>query len=306
MKQILLLATWLLTLTFATTTYAEEDTAEKGPLWYQIELLIYANESEGAEQAEQWSTDTSYPVDLDGIRLLHPVTDNKTNDQAQTEIKGSNVTTYPRSLEQEDIGQHISLLKKHNKSFLNYIDALDRTGTFRVLFHEVWRQPLTDNLKATPLIIEAGAQHNEYHELAGNITFSVNRYLHIKTNLTLNEFGTAIHSVDTYNFNNRQTNTEDLNADLNSLVFPEPVFTLGSPENPFAGTTEAEYIPIRTVALTQKRRMRSKELHYIDHPLMGLLVRLTPYEQPAPPSTVESLQVEAAQPIELDTLLNNN
>jgi len=39
----------------------------------------------------------------------------------------------------------------------------------------------------------------------------------------------------------------------------------------------------RTVALRQKRRMRSNELHYLDHPLMGLLVKVTPYERPLPP-----------------------
>jgi hypothetical protein len=30
--------------------------------------------------------------------------------------------------------------------------------------------------------------------------------------------------------------------------------------------------------LTESRRMRSKELHYLDHPVLGVLLLVTPYE----------------------------
>jgi hypothetical protein len=29
-----------------------------------------------------------------------------------------------------------------------------------------------------------------------------------------------------------------------------------------------------------RRRIRSKELHYLDHPVMGMLLLITPYEKP--------------------------
>ncbi|PKM22251.1 MAG: hypothetical protein CVV10_05210, partial [Gammaproteobacteria bacterium HGW-Gammaproteobacteria-14] len=34
------------------------------------------------------------------------------------------------------------------------------------------------------------------------------------------------------------------------------------------------------VKIDQQRRMRSDELHYLDHPLFGLLVRITPWQHP--------------------------
>ena len=37
-------------------------------------------------------------------------------------------------------------------------------------------------------------------------------------------------------------------------------------------------------ALNEKRRMRSKRLHYLDHPQFGMLVLITPYEAPEPSS----------------------
>ena len=35
-----------------------------------------------------------------------------------------------------------------------------------------------------------------------------------------------------------------------------------------------------TISLEQSRRMRSKEVHYLDHPLIGALIRILPYEHP--------------------------
>ncbi len=37
--------------------------------------------------------------------------------------------------------------------------------------------------------------------------------------------------------------------------------------------------PNRVTRIQQKRRMRSKDLHYIDHPLVGILILITPYKQ---------------------------
>lgn len=46
------------------------------------------------------------------------------------------------------------------------------------------------------------------------------------------------------------------------------------------GETSAPYLINQIITLRQSRRMRSKELHYIDHPRIGLLVLVTPLETP--------------------------
>lgn len=49
---------------------------------------------------------------------------------------------------------------------------------------------------------------------------------------------------------------------------------------------ELQYLPkdanshSEIISLTQKRRMRSKEVHYLDHPLVGALIRILPHEHP--------------------------
>lgn len=41
----------------------------------------------------------------------------------------------------------------------------------------------------------------------------------------------------------------------------------------------AQYVRTQIVTLKQKRRMRSGELHYIDHPKLGVIVKVVPYER---------------------------
>jgi hypothetical protein len=49
---------------------------------------------------------------------------------------------------------------------------------------------------------------------------------------------------------------------------------------------QLQYIPNKarslneTISLQQKRRMRSKEIHYLDHPYMAALIRIIPVEHP--------------------------
>ncbi len=43
---------------------------------------------------------------------------------------------------------------------------------------------------------------------------------------------------------------------------------------------ETAETPEELVSLTQSRRMRSKEVHYLDHPMVGVLIRLLPAKSP--------------------------
>ena len=39
-------------------------------------------------------------------------------------------------------------------------------------------------------------------------------------------------------------------------------------------------IPIAYFELNESRRMRSEEIHYLDHPALGIIVKITPIEAP--------------------------
>ena len=96
--------------------------------------------------------------------------------------------------------------------------------------------------------------------------------------------------------NREQENTQRLMQSLRSddpeqgLLPFSPLkptdFSLGSPTNEagevsdfgnqFSAFLENQYLTERIILIQQKRRMRSKELHFIDHPLMGVLLQITP------------------------------
>lgn len=52
-----------------------------------------------------------------------------------------------------------------------------------------------------------------------------------------------------------------------------------------AFNTQKANLVTEIVTLKQRRRMRSSELHYIDHPRLGLIIKITPYEVALPEKT---------------------
>ena len=58
---------------------------------------------------------------------------------------------------------------------------------------------------------------------------------------------------------------------------------------PDTNIIEIPPLPIeRIVTMQQKRKMRSREVHYIDHPLFGLMIEIRPYKLPVDKTTSDS------------------
>jgi len=60
------------------------------------------------------------------------------------------------------------------------------------------------------------------------------------------------------------------------------------------------------ISLQQSRRMRSKEIHYLDHPLLGAIIRIIPVEHPLEKEITEEENTEEIEPSPdaLDSALN--
>ena len=89
------------------------------------------------------------------------------------------------------------------------------------------------------------------YELEGKITVALSRYLHLYTDLVLRRPRQAI----------------------------DPVLDSSVQERPLA-TYSADTRILNNHILREHRRMRSKNLHYLDNPEFGMLVLITPYETP--------------------------
>ncbi len=116
-------------------------------------------------------------------------------------------------------------------------EALRRSAQYRPLAHFAWRQPVFDRGRAATLRLPASAAQAGGAYVDGSVQVAVERYLHLDLDLQLHAAPAATFQAD---------------ADFESQAVPE-------------------------FRLREKRRMRSKELHYFDNPRLGALALITPY-----------------------------
>lgn len=127
---------------------------------------------------------------------------------------------------------------------------LKRSRNYRPHLHLAWRQQITSPDKAQLLYLEL-PQQNAPAKIEGTIKVGVKRYLHLETDLLLR----------------RLEKTDPASERQTGMMRFGP-----------------NYQPYRLRSL---RRMRSGKLHYLDHPLIGVLFLATKYEPPKPPEPVE-------------------
>jgi len=175
-------------------------------------------------------------------------------------------------------------------------DSLDKDKRYDVLFHQTWRQAPKALSETPALIISGGHQYGEHSELEGSIKLSIARYLHLDTNLWLSEFepnygqdsAQSEHSLTEHAWPELpKTPKIDDSSENFALSTLDQGWQASLNLNAFSGGDEYNailakpYLTNNIVKLTQSRRMRSNEVHYIDHPKMGIIIKLTPFEIPS-------------------------
>ena len=190
---------------------------------------------------------------------------------------------------------------------------MQRTGRFRTLFHRSWLQPMASADETLPIIIDRSGDIQDWPLLQGSVKLYVSRYLHLETNLWLNtqgqyftenwripapplspaslilvpappafKFGMDALGDGALNSGDAKTEPELLTA---AISVDQPENRLGVDADDVDGlavnATEPEelgpeYLWRHAVLMQQKRRMRSNEVHYIDHPMLGVVIKITP------------------------------
>jgi hypothetical protein len=164
---------------------------------------------------------------------------------------------------------------------------MQRSGKYRTLFHQSWVQPVADQASALPIVLDRSGDTGQWPLLQGSIKIYLSRYLHLETNLWLNTAGDYLPGVW------RMPPPPLGPPSLIIEELPEPELETGgdlagAPGQPSSLPEGVEGLPIpeedlgpvypyrHAVLLQQERRMRSTEVHYIDHPMLGVVAKLTP------------------------------
>jgi hypothetical protein len=166
---------------------------------------------------------------------------------------------------------------------------MNRTGRFQTLFHETWLQPVGPETDALPLVLDDSGALQDWPRLQGSVKLYLSRYLHIETNLWLNTPGDYLPGE--WQMPPPPLGPPSLIVEApEPPLDPEPYFVSRVPEplepndvadpNEIALEDTGPIYPWRhAILMQQSRRMRSNELHYLDHPLLGVVVKLTPLDE---------------------------
>ncbi len=180
------------------------------------------------------------------------------------------------------------VLPAEAREFRGKAAYMERNGPYRILFHEVWWQPVSSARAALPIVLDQSGDDQAYPALQGTIKLHRSRFLHVETRLWLNTDGDYLPGTW------RMPAPPLAPTSLELIAAPVP------PANPVGPDAVVGYNPQWDIAggllddpepeagpaypyrhavlLQQQRRMRSNEVHYIDHPLFGLVIKLTPLD----------------------------
>jgi len=250
--------------------------------WFQIEVSIFTNEGIADRAEEEWEAnriELNYPEKLrrlNSIANLFLPDANSENDQIlngdpskemiERETRNRVLKrTRPKSRANRRSFKLIDLarepytqLPEIESDFQQTNQALQRSPDHRLLFHGNWRQVVTQQSDAIPILIEGGLAYDNQHELQGSLTIRFNQNqdrVVLDANLWLTEFSIIQNTEEVWSLPLVPQHLRDRKKDFESTL---------------------SYFPNNVYHMNQSRDMRSMDFHYLDHPGLGLVVLVKP------------------------------
>ncbi|UTW45957.1 hypothetical protein KFE80_03390 [bacterium SCSIO 12696] len=285
-----------------TDHYGQEQPRKDVTLQYPSNHLELFDPNQVIEEAD--SQENGLEGDSEVIEII---------EQAPPEATPSILLTAEPEQPQAEQEQPFQILESDQRQLNNYATALRRRSGYQVLYHQAWRQPGIGSAQAPWILVRAGDRYGEHFELEGSLRLVRSRYLHMETNLWLSRFVENLELDTQPNFEGTE-GAENVWPLLPEYPIAPPETTIevleDNTDNPFESTTEqslaigigelsleASEAPLFQIGEQEfiepykvnevnlfkaSRRMRRDELHYIDHPKMGVLVQVKHYEVPEP------------------------
>jgi len=278
---------WMLAINLLGASFLTHAQTSNHEGWYQVEMIVFVRKDDMG--SEHWPSNISLRYPNNWVELKDP---NATTINTSDTISGADTNT---SIPEQTATPSIDLTKDafywlpDNERLLNAeATKLTRNPRFDVLFHQAWRQVITAKNTAKSIIINGGKQFGKHQELEGTITLSVATYLKIQTNLWFSQFDVNIGQEQqtawpdiplrpNYTQPNINTITTNADADLTTALEKEnnQWNDINTPEE-----ETNDYVTRQIILVKQARDMRSNELHYLDHPVLGVIVKIIPYSAP--------------------------
>lgn len=198
------------------------------------------------------------------------------------------------------------LLNNESLEFRRQARSLRRQG-HRVVFHNSWWAKLDEASNTPALIIDRSGDMDsmDWPALQGSLQVYRSRYLHIVLDLWINTLGEYLPEgwlIDAPPLPRPSLIAATLSAQNINPWAPSQVMDETTEQTPELSSSMAvltvdtesamaedqtlsapEYPWRHAIVHKQTRRMRSGEIHYLDHPVIGVIVKVTPMSDEALP-----------------------
>ena len=274
--------------------YASEDSAapienKARQKWYQVEVIIFTQKDAFGDELSSRDVVLAYPehlIDLDN------------NSAAYTALPEEKLELGPDAY------------------------SLNRTGVYKVLYHQAWRQPGLTPENAPWININSSDDNTA---LGGSLRIYLSSYLHMENNIWRVSYATELessqitllndpsHQLDSTNNTENVVMEENdglsLAATSTSPLFapwPQPPASpLHSLEPQPVGDESNTLLPVpraikEIILLKQESRLKLNKLHYFDHPKLGVLAKIS-RAKPVAIAPVERIE-SVGKPVVEDSL----
>ncbi|WP_394392398.1 peptidoglycan binding protein CsiV [Shewanella woodyi] len=177
------------------------------------------------------------------------------------------------------------LLSSEQNQFKDIMSKISREPGNKSLLHMTWQQSMLPRHKAKPVRLYSGQDFSDRFEGNGQMVQSY------QSELTIPKFDFLDTSFDSKTQKPVWELDGTLNIYLNHYLYVEAALNLreeGTKEIDTSSSYLNETVEqsnkvtpfLYAFPLTQNRRVRSDEIHYFDHPKMGMVLQIRKMEQP--------------------------
>jgi hypothetical protein len=232
--------------------------------WYQVELIVFSHNNTEYRTSELWPADYTLPA-LEQSREL-----------TRAPAEGTPATPQP-----------FSLVAAEQLRLRPAAERIQNASDVGLLLHLGWLQPGLAEEQAVAVHIYEGmldgvqpavaaAAPGELPRLDGTLRLILSRYLHLASDLLWRE-PLAAQPLTPGAESTGQYDTVSTTDDAPTLTDDgeAPMVTVAAMAEEYA--SEEATPRYQVFRQQQSRLMRSSEVHYIDHPLFGIIVQVTPY-----------------------------
>ncbi|CAG9296618.1 peptidoglycan binding protein CsiV [Celerinatantimonas diazotrophica] len=229
---------------------------------FNIELIIFKR-NHPQSSPEYWDQSQQQLKIAPKYWLLSPVL----NCQGQTCLKNSPLSTIPTIIDGSGWPKlsavQVQVLPSSQFKLNNLWQRLTNSSRYTPMLHIAWRQDIHSPNRAVYLGIIAGKHldanqvnpsQGPFWELQGGIKISLQHYLYIDSKLLLTEPNPAAAQDDSSDSVVKTSNDGEDLTNSPEMQSPPPA--------------------LLSYKFDQKRRVRSGEIHYFDHPKFGMIIQI--------------------------------